>query len=192
MTYYADFSLYDFIEYEEPEGLTIGWLEDGFDYNIDEVSEEDLADIIDLGSLRQRRSQGWHSCTLCQEYTEHSVTSARANVDYRLGHAEIRAVSDDGALYVAPNLIIHYIVDHLYGPPVEFIDAVRSEVRRRWPDGKWRSATGGGSAAAPRDLPSETHAVSRRHGNRGDAEVLRSDDVARDLRQRLTPGRTAT
>ena len=143
MTYYADFSLYDFIEYEEPEGLTIGWLEDGFDYNIDEVSEEDLANIIDLGSLRQRRSQGWHSCTLCQEYTEHSVTSARANVDYRLGHAEIRAVSDDGALYVAPNLIIHYIVDHLYGPPVEFIDAVRSEVRRRWPDGKWRSATGG-------------------------------------------------
>lgn len=55
---------------------------------------------------------------------------------YRLGHAEIRAVSDDGVLYVAPNLIIHYIVDHLYGPPAEFIAAVRSEVRRRWPDGK--------------------------------------------------------
>ncbi|MEU6085276.1 hypothetical protein ABZ865_00445 [Streptomyces sp. NPDC047085] len=50
------------------------------------------------------------------------------------GHAEIRAVSDDGVLYVAPNLIIHYIVDHLYGPPAEFLDAVRSEVRRRWPD----------------------------------------------------------
>jgi len=39
-------------------------------------------------------------------------------------------------LYVAPNLIIHYIVDHLYGPPAEFIDAVRSEVRRRWPEDK--------------------------------------------------------
>lgn len=29
MTYYADVSLYDLIAYEEPEGLTIGWLEDG-------------------------------------------------------------------------------------------------------------------------------------------------------------------
>ncbi|MEV6016636.1 MULTISPECIES: hypothetical protein [unclassified Streptomyces] len=69
MTYYADFSLYD----------------------IDEVSEEELADIIDLGSLRQHRSRGWHSCTLCQKYTEHSATPARAKVDYRLGHAEVRA-----------------------------------------------------------------------------------------------------
>lgn len=134
MTYYADFSLYDLIEYEKPEGFTIGWLEDGYDYLVDEVSEEDLANIVDLGSLRQHRSRGWHSCTLCGEYTEHTATSERAGITYGLGHAEIRAVSDDGVLYVAPNLIIHYIVDHLYGPPAEFIDAVRSEVRRRWPE----------------------------------------------------------
>ncbi|MCT9104998.1 hypothetical protein ACFWD7_12685 [Streptomyces mirabilis] len=131
MTYYADFSLYDY--HAKPEGLTIGWLEAGFDCSIDEVPEEDLANIIDLGSLRQHASRGWHSCTLCPEYTEHTATSARAGFTYWLGHAEIRPVSDDGVLYVAPNLIIHYIVDHLYGPPAEFIDAVRSEVRRRWP-----------------------------------------------------------
>ncbi|MFF4394495.1 hypothetical protein [Streptomyces sp. NPDC001480] len=136
MSYYADFSLYDYDYHEEPEGLTVGWLEDGYDYAIDEVSEEDLANIIDLGSLRQHGSRGWHSCTLCPEYTEHTATSAREGFTYRLGHAEIRAVSDDGVLYVAPNLIIHYIVDHLYRPPAEFIHAVRSEVRRRWPDGK--------------------------------------------------------
>ncbi|MCF3134473.1 DUF7919 family protein [Streptomyces olivochromogenes] len=134
MTHYADFSLYDYDYHAKPEGLTIGWLEAGFDYSIDEVSEEDLANIIDLGSLRQERSRGWHTCTLCPEYTEHTATSERAGITYRLGHAEIRAVSHDGVLYVAPNLIIHYIVDHLYGPPAEFIDAVRSEVRRRWPD----------------------------------------------------------
>ncbi|WP_449343591.1 DUF7919 family protein [Streptomyces yaanensis] len=90
-----------------------------------------LANIIDLGSLRKHASRGWHSCTLCPEYTEHTATSARAGFAYRLGHAEIRAVSDDGVLYAAPNLIIHYVVDHLYGLPAEFIDAVRSEVRRR-------------------------------------------------------------
>ncbi|MFF4394491.1 hypothetical protein [Streptomyces sp. NPDC001480] len=39
-------------------------------------------------------------------------------------------------LSVAPNLIIHYIVDRLYGSPAEFIDAVRSEVRRRWTRGQ--------------------------------------------------------
>ncbi|MGW2716801.1 DUF7919 family protein [Streptomyces sp. NPDC001492] len=136
MTYYADFSLYDYDYHAKPEGLTVGWLEDGYDYPVDEVCKEDLANIIDLGSLRQHRSRGWHSCTLCGEYTEHTATSKRAGITYRLGHAEIRAVSDDGLLYVAPNLIIHYIVDHLYGPPAEFIDAVRSEVRRRWPEEK--------------------------------------------------------
>ncbi|MGW3037730.1 DUF7919 family protein [Streptomyces sp. NPDC001178] len=80
---------------------------------------QDLANNVDLGSLRQHRSRGWHSCTLCGEYTEHTATSERAGITYRLGHAEIRAVSDDGVLYVAPNLIIHYIVDHLYGPPAD-------------------------------------------------------------------------
>ncbi|MEU5597930.1 hypothetical protein [Streptomyces sp. NPDC020298] len=134
MTYYADLSLYDYDFHAKPEGLTMGWLEHGYDYAIDEVSEEDLANIIDLGPLRQHRSRGWHTCTLCPEYAEHTATSARAGFRYRLGHAEIRAVSDGGVLYVAPNLIIHYIVDHLYGPLAEFIDAVRSEVRRRRPD----------------------------------------------------------
>ena len=55
MAYYADFSLYDLIEYEEPEGLTIGWLEEGHDYPVDEVCGKDLANIVDLGSLRQHR-----------------------------------------------------------------------------------------------------------------------------------------
>ncbi|MFF4394492.1 hypothetical protein [Streptomyces sp. NPDC001480] len=58
MTYYADFSLYDYDFHAKPEGLTIGWLEGGHDYAIYEVSEEDLANIIDLGSLRQHASRG--------------------------------------------------------------------------------------------------------------------------------------
>jgi hypothetical protein len=56
MTYYADLSLYDYDYRGKPEGLTIGWLEEGFDYPIDEVSEEDLANIIDLDSLWQPRT----------------------------------------------------------------------------------------------------------------------------------------
>ncbi|MGW3037085.1 DUF7919 family protein, partial [Streptomyces sp. NPDC001178] len=62
MTYYADFLLYDYDCHAKHAGLTIGWLEEGYDYPVDEVSEVDLANIIDLGSLRQHRSRGWHSC----------------------------------------------------------------------------------------------------------------------------------
>ena len=64
MTYYADFSLYDYDFHEEPAGLTIGWLEDGYNYPVDEVSAEDLANIIELGLPRRHGSRGWHSCTL--------------------------------------------------------------------------------------------------------------------------------
>ncbi|MFJ7967489.1 hypothetical protein [Streptomyces sp. NPDC096324] len=38
MTYCADFSLYDFDYHAKPEGLTIGWLEDGFDTSTDRLS----------------------------------------------------------------------------------------------------------------------------------------------------------
>jgi len=64
MTYYADFSLYDYDFHEEPAGLTIGWLEDGYTYPVEEVSAEDLANIIELGLPRRHGSRGWHSCTL--------------------------------------------------------------------------------------------------------------------------------
>lgn len=41
----------------------------------------------------------------------------------RVGSAEIR-VFYQGKTYAAPNLLYHYVVEHHYQPPSEFIEAV--------------------------------------------------------------------
>ncbi|MET9428784.1 hypothetical protein [Streptomyces sp. NPDC003036] len=132
MTYYPDFATYDFEFHAEPEDLTVGWLEGGYDFASGEVSSEDLEILSDIGSLKQKKSRGYHYCTLCSEMLEQYGESPRFASRYRLGSAEIRVVSDAGELYVAPNLILHYITDHGYQPPKQFLAAARDEARRRW------------------------------------------------------------
>ena len=41
----------------------------------------------------------------------------------RLGGAEIRTIGDE-EIFAAPNLIYHFVVDHGYMPPFEFVDSV--------------------------------------------------------------------
>src|ERR1044071_8695229 len=43
----------------------------------------------------------------------------------RLGHAEIYVFGEDGKIYVAPNLIYHYVTVHHYKPPAEFLRALK-------------------------------------------------------------------
>jgi hypothetical protein len=40
------------------------------------------------------------------------------------GNGEIRVAAANGITYVAPVLVLHYVVAHKYLPPQEFIDAV--------------------------------------------------------------------
>ncbi|MGW1468889.1 DUF7919 family protein [Streptomyces sp. NPDC002308] len=142
MTHYPELSLYDFDFHAEPEGLTVGWLEGGESYARGEVADEDREILADLAALLQHRSRGYHYCTLCTEMRERFGVSGAGNARFRLGSAEIRVVSDSGQLYVAPNLVLHYIADHGYRPPEEFLAAVRDEARRR--------EAGGADAPPPR------------------------------------------
>jgi hypothetical protein len=43
-----------------------------------------------------------------------------------LGSAEIQVAGKGDRIYVAPDLIYHYIAVHQYLPPAEFLDAVRA------------------------------------------------------------------
>lgn len=135
MTYYPDLSVYDYDYYSPPEGMTIGWLEKGHGFQTGEVETEDLENLSDLGHLAEGQSRGWHYCAFCGKRELQYAWSERFNSKYSLGSAEIRVRSDDGTLYIAPNLVIHYVLDHGYRPPDEFLQAVREDVRRRWPAG---------------------------------------------------------
>jgi hypothetical protein len=41
-----------------------------------------------------------------------------------MGNGEIRVTGRNGNIYVAPVLVLHYVVVHGYAPPPEFVDAV--------------------------------------------------------------------
>ncbi|MEV7523642.1 hypothetical protein [Streptomyces sp. NPDC091371] len=135
MVYYPDLATYDYNFYEPPGGLTIGWLEGGREFPVGESSDEFMADLLDLGAFLDHKSRGFHNCRLCPVKTDPIVTSPRTGKRYPLGHAEIRATGPDGSLYVAPNLIIHYVQEHGYLPPAAFVEAVAAEVARRYPAG---------------------------------------------------------
>ena len=67
-----------------------------------------------------RPTRGWHNCELCHP----EPISPRAGNQLRsFGTAEIR-VFYQGRIYAAPNLIYHYVTEHNYQPPDEFIEAV--------------------------------------------------------------------
>jgi hypothetical protein len=41
-----------------------------------------------------------------------------------MGNGEIRVLGADGVTFVAPVLILHYVTEHHYLPPPQFVDAV--------------------------------------------------------------------
>jgi hypothetical protein len=71
---------------------------------------------------RSRESRGYHPCRFCDDST-YPVRMSVGDETICLGSAELR-VSDGTLTYAAPNLILHYVSDHKYLPPSEFIRAL--------------------------------------------------------------------
>lgn len=111
MAYYEDLSPYNYSHHSKKE-FNVGWLQKGQPFPIGEVT----AGFIDRLNLYLNSDftlfhyMGDHDCEFCDKYESASC--------------EIRVVSADGKIYAAPELIKHYILDHSYLPPQEFIDAV--------------------------------------------------------------------
>jgi hypothetical protein len=63
---------------------------------------------IELRNLFNEGCLGEHECEICHNHTD---------------RGEILIIDDD-KMYVAPQMILHYIKDHSYRPPKEFMDAV--------------------------------------------------------------------
>jgi hypothetical protein len=91
----------------------VGWLEAGHPYQHGSVPDEFMA------TLKQHVAKahqpvlfmGLHECSLCPQ------GKRRADFCNLL-------IPTPRLLYVAPALLVHYIEDHGYRPPQEFIEAV--------------------------------------------------------------------
>ncbi|MEV4418264.1 hypothetical protein, partial [Catellatospora sp. NPDC049609] len=107
--------------------VNIGWLEPGVDVP---ATDANLGYVNDLeywmNNYQVRRSRGSHECGFCiigGRQDEFINEFRKASTEFRvLGH---------GKVYAAPYLLQHYVVQHGYRPPTEFVEAIHAIPIRR-------------------------------------------------------------
>ena len=67
--------------------------------------------------------KGWHRCELCPPSSDLFTRFAWKGQPTPVGVANV-FIPGDGFLWVAPSMIVHYIADHGYRPPDDFLAAV--------------------------------------------------------------------
>lgn len=92
--------------------LAVGWLEGDVEFPTERIAVDlyDKLCALSYNPWQPFVSAGAHVCTICQ----FSGASGSANF----------FVPDGDVVYVAPELITHYIAAHSYLPPREFLDAI--------------------------------------------------------------------
>jgi hypothetical protein len=130
MTYFSDGSPYSYLETHEPRPLVnVGWLSAEHPYSTGAVPGELVAKLARLCRNGVQRTRGLHRCQFCAKpdgLSRTLPTCARDDEgEFIVGGAEIRVAGPAGITFAAPDMIIHYVTDHGYRPPDEFLDALR-------------------------------------------------------------------
>lgn len=123
--FYPDLSPYNqgSKEFECLNTIAIGWLDSKFPFPKESPSEIFLKHLLIHCKLPFLQTRGYHYCELNDHKLREPVTVGTDGDTTRLGSAEIRVIGDR-KVYAAPDLIYHYVKDHLYRPPDEFIYSV--------------------------------------------------------------------
>jgi hypothetical protein len=123
--YFGDLTPYGYLRPLEPNKMTlnVGWLDDQHDFPKGDVPEEVLANIFILCKTPVQKTRGAHSCQFCFE-KRWGCVAARDGVELGIGSGEIRVPGSSGMIYASPCMIYHYISEHHYKPPQQFIEAV--------------------------------------------------------------------
>jgi hypothetical protein len=112
MTHFVDLEPCTYFGYESADLLAVGWLTAAEPYttgNSDPNFFEVLSDKA-KSPWMPCFFMGFHGCELCQ------FQPARGAANIFFPHR--------GKIYVAPDLIVHYIAAHHYLPPDDFVEAV--------------------------------------------------------------------
>jgi hypothetical protein len=109
MAYFPDLSPYVYAQ-SEADTLNIGWLDHLHPFPTGAVPEALLRRLpLFHTTLVWNIFFGAHTCELCGNVSK---------------IAEIRVFGTSPVVYAAPSMLMHYLVDHSYRPPDEFINAV--------------------------------------------------------------------
>jgi hypothetical protein len=108
-----------------PRGLTlraVGWLERS-EFPTGTVPKECIGKLVLAlrGGIFRDGYRGYHTCTLCGKFLPEIKWKRRTITLQGHGHYLVQLGE---IVYVAPALLLHYILDHEYFPPEEFMEAV--------------------------------------------------------------------
>ena len=101
--------------------VNIGWLDKDHDFGTGPVPLALVAALMEQLDTPTNRARGYHLCNICD--AREPVRVKHKDDEVLLGDVEIQ-IRRPGCVYVAPNLIIHYVTRHSYQPPDEFVTAV--------------------------------------------------------------------
>lgn len=117
MSYYEDLTPYNYHHHSKRE-LNVGWLEKEQEFQIGDVPEGFIERLKTISEHRVFQTRGFQLCHFCKEQiVDNKIKCATSS-------CEIRVVGKDGFVYASPQMIVHYIEEHKYLPPQQFIDAV--------------------------------------------------------------------
>lgn len=126
--YLPDLSTYPFLESKDNIVFkAVGWLDVNHNFTQGSVTNEFMACLWGFCQTPMIVSMGFHDCDLCNKFNYgYGVYAKREDMQIRLG-STIVAVFDgfsDYTVYVAPDMIYHYILEHQYLPPQQFVDSI--------------------------------------------------------------------
>ncbi len=121
MTYFADLSAYAYVAPSVAGVRNVGWLDGNHAFPTGAHPPQRLDAIWAYCGIIVFPTRGLHDCPFC---SSPSRTFARHHERLLLGSGEIRVFGPKGVAFAAPNLIYHYMLEHSYLPPDEFLKAI--------------------------------------------------------------------
>lgn len=107
--YFPDLSPYTYISIET-RSVNVGWLDAEHSFSVVTPDEHLIAKLELYCQHPVHQTFGIHLCDLCKNAS---------------GFAEIRVFGRGERTYAAPTLIKHYVAEHHYRPPDEFLQALQ-------------------------------------------------------------------
>lgn len=105
--------------------LAFGWLDTAQPFRTGAVPEGVVEALEEAARHPVDRTRGFHTCGLCpaREWPGPTPHPTRRGDTLQLGTASLEVLAD-GARWVAPNLVVHYVTEHGYVPPDEVLRAL--------------------------------------------------------------------
>jgi len=105
----------------EDRVLNVGWLSESVDFKKGRLDGRLLEKLLRLCNRPVNQMRGLHACPFCGKFP---IRIPFGDKEILLGSAEIRVPGGKGIVFAAPTLIYHYIRDHDYMPPDDFVNAI--------------------------------------------------------------------